>query len=84
MPVYAIDITLTRPVETVELKSAQQESSLLLAADDDRKRLVVLVSAKNEHRAMRKLWKRLESALPIAVLCSLFPGPDGKYLMSTP
>jgi hypothetical protein len=26
----------------------------------------------------------LEDALPIDVLCSLFPGPDGKYRMSIP
>ncbi|WP_329245497.1 hypothetical protein OIE43_21065 [Streptomyces pseudovenezuelae] len=84
MPLHAIEITLTRSVEAVELKAAQQESALPMAAADDRKRLVVLVSAKNEGRAMRKIWKRLEEALPIDVLCSLFPGPDGKYLMSIP
>jgi hypothetical protein len=81
---HAIEITLTRSVDTLELRAAQQESCLPLAAADDRRRLVVLVSAKNEGRAMRKIWKRLEDALPIDVLCSLFPGPDGKYLMSIP
>lgn len=84
MTLHAIEITLTRSVEAVELKAAQQESALPMAAADDRKRLVVLVSAKNEGRAMRKIWKRLEEVLPIDVLCSLFPGPDGKYLMSIP
>jgi len=82
--VHATEITLTRSIEAAELNAAQQESPLLMAAAVDRKRLVVLVSAKNEHRAMRKIWKRLEDALPIDVLCSLFPGPDGKYLMSIP
>jgi hypothetical protein len=81
---HAIEITLTRSVNTLELRAAQQGSCLPLAAADDRRRLVVLVSAKNEGRAMRKIWKRLEDALPIDVLCSLFPGPDGKYLMSIP
>ncbi|GGK64257.1 hypothetical protein [Streptomyces flaveus] len=84
MTVYAIEITLTRSIEAAELKAAQQESALLMGAADDRKRLVVLVPANNERRAMRKIWKRLEDALPIDVLCSLFPGPDGKYLMSIP
>ncbi|WP_406393699.1 hypothetical protein OG806_24745 [Streptomyces sp. NBC_00882] len=84
MTLHAIEITLTRSVDTVELRAAQQESCLPLAAADDRRRLVVLVSAKNEGRAMRKIWKRLEDALPIDVLCSLFPGPDGKYVMSIP
>ncbi|MFD3572553.1 hypothetical protein [Streptomyces sp. NPDC058644] len=55
-----------------------------MAAADDRKRLVVLVSAKNERRAIRKIWDRLEDTLPIDVLCSFFPGADGKYLMSIP
>ncbi|MFJ4361661.1 hypothetical protein ACIP25_35825 [Streptomyces massasporeus] len=83
MTLHAIEITLTRSVDTLELRAAQQESPFPLAAED-RRRLVVLVSAKNEGRAMRKIWKRLEDALPIDVLCSLFPGPDGKYLMSIP
>ncbi|WP_405881032.1 hypothetical protein OG762_22025 [Streptomyces sp. NBC_01136] len=84
MTVHAIEITLTRTIEAAELKAAQQESALLMAAAGDRKRLVVLVTAKNERRAVRKIWRRLEDVLPIDVLCTLFPGPDGKYLMSIP
>jgi len=82
--VHAIEITLTRTIDAAELRAARQESDLLLAAADDRKRLVVLVTAKDERRAVRKIWRRLEDALPIDVLCTLFPGPDGKYLMSIP
>jgi len=82
--VHAIEITLTRTIDAAELKAAQQESDLPMAAAGDRKRLVVLVTAKNERRAVRKIWKRLEDALPIDVLCSLFPGRDGKYLISIP
>lgn len=84
MTVHAIEITLTRTIDAAELKAAQQESDLPMAAAGDRKRLVVLVTAKNERRAVRKIWKRLEDALPIDVLCSLFPGRDGKYLISIP
>jgi hypothetical protein len=84
MTLHAIEIALTRTVEAVEVKAAQQASSLPMAAADDRRRLVVLVSARDERRAMRKIWKRLEDSLPIDVLCSLFPGTDGKYLMSIP
>ena len=84
MTVHAIEITLTRTIEATELKAAQQKGGLQMAAAGDRKRLVVLVTAKNERRVVRKIWKRLEDALPIDVLCSLFPGPDGKYLMSIP
>ncbi|MEV7345094.1 hypothetical protein [Streptomyces sp. NPDC093544] len=81
---HAIEITLTRSIEAVELAAARQESVLPMAAADDRRRLVVLVTAKNERRAIRRIWKRLEDVLPIDVLCSVFPGPDGKYLMSIP
>ncbi|WP_235451864.1 hypothetical protein [Streptomyces olivochromogenes] len=81
---YAVEITLTRAVGTVELRTARQEGRLPLAASGDRKRLAVLVSAQNEPRAMKKIWRRLQHALPIDVLCSMFPGPDGKYLMSIP
>ena len=84
MTLHSIEITLTRALGAVELKAAQQGSRLPLAASEDRTRLVVLVSAKNEGKAMRKIWRRLENALPIDVLCSLFPGPDGRYLMSIP
>lgn len=84
MPVHAIEIIPTRTIDAAELKAAQQDGGLLMAAANDRKRLVVLVTAKNERRAVRRIWKRLEDALPIDVLCSLLPGPDGKYLMSIP
>lgn len=84
MTVYAIEIILTRVVGAVELRAAQQEIRLPVAASADRTRLAVLVTAKNQHRAMRKIWRRLQHALPIDVLCSVFPGPDGKYLMSIP
>ncbi|CCK28835.1 hypothetical protein BN159_4456 [Streptomyces davaonensis JCM 4913] len=84
MTLHAVEITLTRSVDAVELRAAQEDSSLPMAAAGDRRRLVILVSAKNERQAMRKIWKRLEDALPIDVLCSLFPGADGKYLMSIP
>ncbi|MEV5784296.1 hypothetical protein AB0L42_25280 [Streptomyces sp. NPDC052287] len=84
MTVYAVEITLTRAVGVIELKAARQECRLPLVASGDRKRLAVLVSAKTEHRAMKKIWRRLQHALPIDVLCSVFPGTDGKYLMSIP
>ncbi|WP_369173386.1 hypothetical protein AB5J49_37970 [Streptomyces sp. R28] len=84
MTLHAIEITLTRAVGTVELKAAQQGSRLPLAACKDHTRLVVLVSAKNEHKAMRKIWQRLDDTLPIDVLCSLFPSSDGQYRMSIP
>lgn len=84
MTVHAIEVMLTRPVGAVELSAAQHESGMPLAPSGDLKRLVVLVSAKSEPAAIRKIWKRLTDALPIDVLCGLFPGPDGMYRMSIP
>ncbi|MFI5887990.1 hypothetical protein [Streptomyces sp. NPDC051554] len=84
MTLHAIEITLTRSVGSLELAAAQHRSRLSLAASADRSRLAVLVTAKDERRAVRKIWKRLQDALPIDVLCTLFPAPDGTYLMSIP
>jgi hypothetical protein len=81
---YAIEIVLTRAVGAVELRAAQQRSCLAMASSDDGSRLVVLVSAKSEPRAVRRIWKRLGDTLPVDVLCGLFPGIDGSYLMSIP
>ena len=84
MALHAIEIILTRTVCSVELRAAEQKSGMSLAPSGDSKSIAVLVSAKNENRAAQKIWKRLEGSLPIDVLCSLFPGPDGKRLMSIP
>ncbi|MFF0221639.1 hypothetical protein [Streptomyces sp. NPDC004629] len=84
MPLHAIEIVLTREAGSLELRAAQEQSRLRVAASDDGRRLVVLVSAKDERRAVRKIWKRLGDALPVDVLCAVFPGRDGKYLMSIP
>ncbi|WP_225100321.1 hypothetical protein [Streptomyces sp. CoH27] len=84
MPIHAIEIILTRAVGAVELRAAQAAGGLRLAAAADGRRLAVLVSAKTVHRAVRKIWKRLDEALPIDVLCTLYPGADGRYLMSIP
>jgi hypothetical protein len=81
---HAIEIVLAREVGSLELRAAQEQSRLALAASDDGRRLVVLVSADDERRAVRKIWKRLGDALPVDVLCAVFPGHDGKYLMSIP
>ena len=84
MTLHAIEIILTRTVGGNELRAAEKTSGMGLARSSDRKSLAVLVNAKSERKAMRKIWKKLEYALPIDVLCSLFSGPDGKRLMSIP
>jgi hypothetical protein len=65
VPLHAIEIVLTREVGALELRAAQEQSQLPLAASGDGRRLVVLVSAKDERRAVRKIWKRLGDALPV-------------------
>jgi predicted transcriptional regulator len=84
VPLHAIEIVLARAIGALELRAAQEQSRLPLAVSEDSRRLVVLVSAKDERRAVRKIWKRLGDALPVDVLCSVFPSRDGTYLMSIP
>lgn len=84
MPLHAIEIILTRTVHGVELEAARHSSGMPLASSHDGKRIAVLVSARNEDQALRKVWRRLEESLPIDVLCTLFPGPDGMLKMSIP
>ncbi|MFL1901125.1 hypothetical protein ACJWDR_18710 [Streptomyces tauricus] len=84
MPLHAIEIILTRTVRGVELKTARQVSGMPMAASHDGKTVAVLVSAQDEENAIKKVWRRLEDSLPIDVVCTLFPGPDGMLRMSIP
>ncbi|MFI6022359.1 hypothetical protein ACIBCP_32560 [Streptomyces sp. NPDC051287] len=84
MPLHAIEIILTRTVRGVELKAAQQVSGMRMAPSHDGKSIAVLVSARNEELAIKKVWRRLEDSLPVDVLCTVFPGPDGMLRMSIP
>ncbi|MEU9324101.1 hypothetical protein AB0D91_09835 [Streptomyces canus] len=84
MLLHAIEIILTRTVRGVELKTAQQISGMPMASSNDGKSIAILVSAQDEERAIKKVWRRLEDSLPIDVLCTLFPGPDGMLRMSIP
>ncbi|MBD0840719.1 hypothetical protein [Streptomyces sp. TRM68416] len=84
MPLHAIEIILTRTVRGVELKVARRISGMPMASSHDGKSIAVLVSARDEELAIRKVWRRLQDSLPIDVLCTLFPGPDGILRMSIP
>ncbi|MFF4306833.1 hypothetical protein [Streptomyces sp. NPDC001601] len=84
MPLHAIEIILTRTVRGVELKAARRISGMAMASSPDGKSIAVLVSARDEKLAIRKVWRRLQDSLPIDVLCTLFPGPDGLLRMSIP
>ncbi|WP_405645207.1 hypothetical protein [Streptomyces sp. NBC_00019] len=81
---HAIEIILKRTVSGVELKAARHISRMPMAPSQDGKSIAVLVSARNEEHAIRKVWRRLEDSLPIDVLCTVFPGPDGMLRMSIP
>ncbi|MEV1082392.1 hypothetical protein AB0I98_29840 [Streptomyces sp. NPDC050211] len=84
MPLHAIEIILTRTVNGVELKAARRISGMPMASSRDGKSIAVLVSARDEELAIRRVWRRLQDSLPIDVLCTLFPGPDGMVRMSIP
>ncbi|MFF4804695.1 hypothetical protein ACFY1U_41025 [Streptomyces sp. NPDC001351] len=84
MSLHAIEIILTRTVSGVELKAARRISRMPMASSHDGKSIAVLVSAPDEKLAIRKVWRRLQESLPIDVLCTLFPGPDGLLQMSIP
>ena len=84
MPMHAIEIILTRTVRGVELKAAQRISGMPMAPSHNGRKIAVLVSARNEEHAVKKVWRRLEDSLPIDVLCTTFPGPDGMLRMSIP
>ncbi len=68
MALHAIEIIVTRAVGFLELVAAQHSSGFALGASPGKTRLAVLVTAKDERRAVRKVWKRLQEALPIDVL----------------
>ncbi|MDQ1046258.1 hypothetical protein [Streptomyces sp. V4I2] len=84
MSLHAIEIILTRTVRGVELKAARRISGMPMASSHDGKSIAVLVSARDEERAIKKVWRRLQDSLPIDVLCTVFPGPDGMLRMSIP
>ncbi|MER7877165.1 hypothetical protein ABTY63_26975 [Streptomyces solisilvae] len=84
MPLHAIEIILTRTVHGIDLKASRQISGMPMASTHDGKRIAILVSARDEELAIRKVWRRLQDSLPIDVRCTLAPRPDGMPQMSIP
>ena len=78
MPLHAIEIVLTRTVRGVELKAVRRTSGMPMASSHDGKSIAILVSTQDEKLAIRKVWRRLHDSLPINVLCTIFPAPDGR------
>ncbi|WP_432984847.1 hypothetical protein [Streptomyces sp. CA-135486] len=54
-----------------------------LAASSDRTRLMTVAKAKNPDRALSRAHHRLKELLPLDVLATHYPAPDGHVLLST-
>ncbi|MFI1200419.1 hypothetical protein ACH4VR_13360 [Streptomyces sp. NPDC020883] len=77
---HALEITLTRPLKTAELRHAAR--AWPLAANSDATRLMTLVAAKTPDRAVRRLVHRLSARLPIDVITPHYPDANGKVLLN--
>ncbi|MEV5107563.1 hypothetical protein AB0K55_37320, partial [Streptomyces massasporeus] len=80
MPHHALEITLTRPLSTAELRHAAQ--AWPLAANHNATRLTALVSARTPERAAHRLHQRLTAQLPIDVITTHYPDARGQVLIN--
>jgi len=80
MPHHALDITLTRPLTPAELHQATR--TMPLAADHDATHLLALVRAKTPARALTRLCHQIDGRLPIDVITTHYPDPDGQILLN--
>nr|WP_228472876.1 hypothetical protein [Streptomyces cyaneochromogenes] len=80
MPNHALEITLTRPLTSVELRHAAQ--AWPLAANHNATRLMALADAKTDARAAHRLRQRLTIRLPIDVITSHYPDTHGRVLLN--
>ncbi|GHH30160.1 hypothetical protein ABT384_42740 [Streptomyces lanatus] len=80
MPHHALEIMLTRPLTSAELRRA--EPVWPLAANHDATRLMALASAKTPDRAIHRLRRRLTSQLPIDVITTHYPDAYGHVLLN--
>ncbi|MFJ8637229.1 hypothetical protein [Streptomyces sp. NPDC093568] len=80
VPHHALEIMLTRPLTTAELRRAAH--AWPLAANHDTTRLMVLAGAKTPERAIHRLRRRLASRLPIDVITTHYPDAHGHVLLN--
>ncbi|MBX9366999.1 hypothetical protein [Streptomyces sp. WAC04114] len=80
MPHHALEIALTRPLSTAELRHAAQ--AWPLAANHNATRLMGLVGARTPERAAHRLRRRLTSRLPIDVITTHYPDTHGQVLLN--
>lgn len=80
MPHHAMEITLTRPLTSAELRQAAH--SWPLAANHDATRLTALAGGKTPERAAHHLRRRLTAQLPIDVITTHYPDAHGHVLLN--
>ncbi|MFE7276505.1 hypothetical protein [Streptomyces sp. NPDC057623] len=80
MPHHALEITLTRPLTSAELRHAAQ--AWPLAANHNATRLMALAHAKTDERAAHRLRQRLTTRLPIDVITTHYPDAHGRVLLN--
>ena len=80
VPHHALDITLTRPLTPAELHQATRV--MPLAANHDATHLLALVHAKTPDKALNRLRHQTGGRLPIDVITTHYPDPDGKTLLN--
>ncbi|MEV8346456.1 hypothetical protein [Streptomyces niveus] len=80
MPLYAVEVTLTRPATQAELARASQ--ALPLAANRDSTRLMAVMKAANADQALNRARRRLKGLLPLDSLTTHYPDQEGQVLLS--
>ncbi|NUK82195.1 hypothetical protein HRW23_33520 [Streptomyces lunaelactis] len=80
MPHHVLEITLTRRATQAELACAARV--MPLAANHDATRLMTVAKAKNPDRALSRAHHRLKELLPLDVLATHYPAPDGHVLLN--
>ncbi|MGW8569795.1 hypothetical protein [Streptomyces niveus] len=80
MPLYAVEVTLTRPATQAELARASQ--ALPLAANRDSTRLMAVMKAANADQALNRARRRLKGLLPLDALTTHYPDREGQVLLS--
>ncbi|MFJ8086296.1 hypothetical protein ACIQ6Y_37765 [Streptomyces sp. NPDC096205] len=80
MPHHALEVVLTRPLSSAELREAVRV--LPLATNHDTTRLMTLVRAKTPHRAAHRLRQRLAPRLPVDVITTHYPDAAGQVLLN--
>lgn len=80
MPHHALEIVLTRPATSAELRHAAH--TVPVAANHDATRLMALCPAKTPGRAARRLRQRLPTRLPVDVITTHYPDANSQILLN--